>query len=70
MTDVESPFLLSSEVTAISRMGDVTRGRLERDKRFPERIKIGLRKVAYRRCEIEDWARDPAAWVAKQEAQP
>lgn len=58
----ETPFLLPSEVNKISRITDVTRMRLEKSGRFPKRIKIGARKIAWRRSEIEAWTADPEGW--------
>ncbi|MBV9459317.1 MAG: AlpA family phage regulatory protein [Bradyrhizobium sp.] len=63
----ESPFLLNDEVEAISRMGDLARSRLEKLGRFPRRIRIDGRRVAWRRIDIDHWTADPEGW-GKQHA--
>lgn len=65
--NAEIHFLLTKEVTALTRMSDLTRSRLEKRGKFPKRIKIGSRKVAWRRSDIEDWARDPEGWAGRQQ---
>jgi predicted DNA-binding transcriptional regulator AlpA len=67
---IESPFLLPSEVDKISRLSGLTRWRLEKSCRFPKRIKIAGRKVAWRKTEIEAWAADPEGWAGRHDAQP
>lgn len=62
---MESPFLLPDEVDTIARSSDDTRMRQEKKGRFPKRIKIAAKKIAYRKSEIEEWARDPEAWRAR-----
>ena len=57
-----SPFLLPYEVDEITRMCDLTRSRLEKAGRFPKRVRIGNRKIAWRRAEIESWVADPEGW--------
>src|SRR6266550_2099325 len=63
--DLESPFFLPREVDEISRLSDVTRWRREKAGRFPRRVKLSARKVAYRKSEIEDWRRDPEGWAKR-----
>jgi predicted DNA-binding transcriptional regulator AlpA len=58
----ESPFLLPAEVDAITRLHDLTRRRMEARGLFPKRVRIGARKTAHRRSDIETWMRDPDAW--------
>jgi predicted DNA-binding transcriptional regulator AlpA len=60
-----SPFILAREVGKIVLIGDLTRTRQEQLGRFPKRIKLGNRKIAYRRSDIDEWARDPDAWRAR-----
>ncbi len=60
-----SPFYAHPEVRKISLLSDVTRWRQEKLGRFPRRIKITNRKVAYRKSDIDDWARDPEDWRAR-----
>jgi predicted DNA-binding transcriptional regulator AlpA len=58
-----SPFLLSpDEVEQKTLLCDLTRMRQEKLGRFPKRLKIASRRIAYRGGEIEDWLRDPEAW--------
>ena len=49
-------FLLPAEVDAITRSSDLTCSRLEKRGRFPPRIKIANRKIAWRKSDIEAWA--------------
>jgi predicted DNA-binding transcriptional regulator AlpA len=67
MTETISPFILPDEVERITTMCDLTRSRLEKRNRFPKRIRIGSRKIAWRREEINRWVADPEGW-AKQHA--
>jgi hypothetical protein len=67
-----SPFLLPDEVDTIALICDMTRMRQEKLGRFPKRIKLANRKVAYRRTDIEEWSRDPEGWrdrAAQRDAQ-
>jgi predicted DNA-binding transcriptional regulator AlpA len=58
-----SPFLLPpDEVEQKTLLCDLTRMRQEKLGRFPKRVKIASRRIAYRGAEIEDWLRDPEAW--------
>jgi predicted DNA-binding transcriptional regulator AlpA len=57
-----SPFILSKEVDEIVLICDLTRWRREKLGRFPKRIKLANRKVAYRRTDIDEWAEDPEGW--------
>jgi len=61
-------FLLPAEVEQISRLTELTRWRLEKQGRFPKRIKLGTRKIAWRRADIEAWAADPEGWGKQQAA--
>lgn len=63
----ESPFLLDDEVEQRSLLSPTTRWRREKEGRFPRRIKIGARKIAYRRSEILEWESDPEGWAARQQ---
>ena len=62
------PFVLPDEADKISLVSDLTRRRQEKLGRFPERIKLANRKIAYRRSEIEEWSRDPEGWRAARNA--
>jgi predicted DNA-binding transcriptional regulator AlpA len=59
---VVSEFLLSSEVTQITRLKDPTRKRAEQRGLFPARINIAPRRVGWRRTDIESWCADPQGW--------
>ena len=59
--------LLLSEVVDRTRLSDTTLWRLEKAGRFPKRIKIGFKRVAWRAHEIDAWvAAGIDAWVAGQ----
>ena len=62
MEQITSPFVLPDEADKISLLCDLTRRRQEKLGRFPERIKLANRKIAYRRRDIEEWSRDPESW--------
>jgi prophage regulatory protein len=64
-----SPFLLPNEVDHISCISDVTRWRLEKSGRFPKRIRIANRKIAWRKTDIEAWAADPEGWAKRHSNQ-
>jgi prophage regulatory protein len=53
--------LLLNEVTARTRLSDTTLWRLEKVGRFPKRIKIGFKQVAWRAREIDAWISGKAA---------
>jgi hypothetical protein len=67
---MESPFFLQSEVDEVSRICDLTRSRLEKRGLFPKRVRIGARKVAWRKVDIEAWAADPEGWAKQHSARP
>jgi predicted DNA-binding transcriptional regulator AlpA len=62
-------FLLPAEVDAITRIGDLTRWRLEKRGRFPRRLKIANRKIAWRKSGIEAWVADPEGWPMRQQGE-
>jgi predicted DNA-binding transcriptional regulator AlpA len=64
MNEIESPFLLPEEVDARTLTSDPTRWRREKAGKFPKRIKLSARKIAYRRTEILAWEADPEGWRA------
>jgi predicted DNA-binding transcriptional regulator AlpA len=59
---VESPFLIPAEVDALTRTCNMTRVRMEKRGLFPKRVRIGARKMAWRKSDVEEWLRDPSAW--------
>lgn len=70
MSEIETPFLLPDEVDTLTLTSDTTRWRREKVGRFPRRIKIGARKIAYRRSEVLAWTADPEGWRAPAEVTP
>ena len=60
-----SKFFLLDEVRKCVRLSNPTLWRQERAGQFPRRRKLGARKVAYLREEIEAWEADPEGWVAR-----
>jgi prophage regulatory protein len=61
--------LLLDEVTARVRLSDTTLWRLEKVHRFPKRVKIGFKRVAWRAGEIDAWIAIGAdAWAASHKA--
>jgi predicted DNA-binding transcriptional regulator AlpA len=60
-----SPFLFLDEVEEISGFCNLNLSRMEKRRRFPRRFQIGLRRIAWHRSHIEDWAADPEAWCRR-----
>ncbi len=56
--------LLINEVTARARLSDTTLWRLEKAGRFPKRLKIGFKRVAWRAAEIDAWI--AGTWIPPQ----
>ena len=64
---MSTPFLLSlDEVEQRTCLCGLTLMRQEKLGRFPKRVKISSRRIAYRGAEIEDWLRDPEAWRQRE----
>lgn len=59
-----SKFVLSDERRKRVPASEPTLWRQEKAGKFPRRIKIGARKVAHFRSEIELWEQDPSGWAA------
>jgi prophage regulatory protein len=53
---------LLPEVVARTRLSAPTIWRLERKGKFPKRLVIGLRRVAWRAVELDRWMADPASF--------
>lgn len=53
---------LLPEVVARTRLSATTIWRLERKGRFPKRLVIGLRRVAWRSVDVDHWMTDPASF--------
>ncbi len=56
--------LLIDEVTDRARLSGTTLWRLEKVGRFPKRVKIGFKRVAWRAAEIDAWV--CGTWSAAQ----
>jgi prophage regulatory protein len=56
--------LLIDEGTDRARLSDTTLWRLEKAGRFPKRVKIGFKRVAWRAAEINAWV--AGTWVAPE----
>jgi prophage regulatory protein len=67
LTAKPSPELqLLPEVVGRTRLSAVTIWRLERKGKFPKRIVIGFRRVAWRVTDLNRWMADPASFRAEQ----
>jgi predicted DNA-binding transcriptional regulator AlpA len=64
----DSPFLIDREVRIITRTSKMTRVRMEARGLFPKRTRIGARKMAWRKHEVEEWVRDPLGWAQRNSA--
>jgi predicted DNA-binding transcriptional regulator AlpA len=53
--------MLCNELAALVPLSETTIWRYERDGRFPRRIKLGLKRVAWSRREVLDWIAAQAA---------
>ena len=53
---------LLPEVVARTRLSAPTIWRLERKGKFPKRLVIGIRRVAWRVAELDRWMADPASF--------
>lgn len=61
--------LLLPEVTARTRISDTTLWRLEKVGRFPKRLKIGFKRVAWSARDVDAWIAIGAdAWAANHSA--
>lgn len=59
----QSPWLFESELSTYHPVSGSTRRRQEAIGRFPRRIHIGTKVVAWRRADVEAWLADPEAWA-------
>ncbi len=53
--------LLLREVVALTRLSDTTLWRLEKAGRFPKRVKIGFKRIAWRAADVDAWIAGDAA---------
>jgi prophage regulatory protein len=53
---------LLPEVVARTRLSAPTIWRLERKGKFPKRLVIGIRRVAWRVADLDRWMADPASF--------
>jgi predicted DNA-binding transcriptional regulator AlpA len=58
-------FFSPPEVQQITSLRDPTRKRMEQRGPFPKRIRISLRRFAWRRSDITDWVADPEGWCRR-----
>jgi predicted DNA-binding transcriptional regulator AlpA len=65
-----SQFVLPPERRQRIPLSDTTVWRLEQANKFPKRQRIGLRKVAHLRSELDDYEADPEGWVKRQVKSP
>jgi predicted DNA-binding transcriptional regulator AlpA len=63
-TSAGRELLLLPEVAERTRLSDTTLWRLEKAGRFPKRIKIGFKRVAWRAIDIDAWIAGRAAGAA------
>jgi prophage regulatory protein len=61
-TEASPELLLLPEVVARTRLSAATIWRLERKGKFPKRLVIGFRRVAWRVAELDRWMADPASF--------
>jgi prophage regulatory protein len=61
-TELYPEFHLLPEVIARTRLSAPTIWRLERKGKFPKRLVIGFRRVAWRVAELDRWMADPASF--------
>jgi predicted DNA-binding transcriptional regulator AlpA len=67
MADTAPAFLLPEEIDRRVPLSPTTRWREEKKGRFPKRVQISSKRVAYRAAEILDWERDPADWARRHQ---
>ena len=61
-TELPPELQLLPEVVARTRLSAPTIWRLERKGKFPKRLVIGIRRVAWRVTELDRWMADPASF--------
>ncbi len=59
---VTTRFLRKAEILKATGLSDTTIWRLVKNGKFPQPYKIGPNSIAWRECDYERWATDPAAW--------
>jgi prophage regulatory protein len=70
VTTKPSPELqLLPEVVVRTRLSAPTIWRLERKGKFPKRVVIGLRRVAWRVADLDRWMADPTSFKQLEPAQ-
>lgn len=55
-------FLTQAEVSELVKLDRTTIYRRRQNSTFPEPVRIGNRKLAYRESEIRTWMEDPEGW--------
>jgi len=61
-TEPSPELQLLPEVIARTRLSAPTIWRLERKGKFPKRLVIGIRRVAWRVADLDRWMADPASF--------
>ena len=56
--DTSRPLIFSDEVYALVHYSAQQLRRLEENGEFPRRFRIGKNRIAWRRCEVEQWLND------------
>ena len=64
LADQNSQLLLLREVLLRTRLSSTTIWRLEKSGRFPKRLKIGVKRVAWRSADVDAWLAAKVAEVA------
>jgi prophage regulatory protein len=59
--EARKELLLLGEVVERTRISDRTLSRLEKAGRFPKRVKIGFKRIAWRTADIDAWIAGDAA---------
>lgn len=59
-----SPWLFEEELATLHPVSGSTRRRQEAEGKFPRRIHLGTKVIAWRRTDVEAWIADPEGWAA------
>lgn len=61
--DDRDSFYRMEDILKITNVSRQTLWRWEKQARFPRRVTLGLRCVGWRKSEVQEWQKDPAAWA-------
>jgi predicted DNA-binding transcriptional regulator AlpA len=67
MAETPVSWLLPEEVDVRFPVSRTTRWREEKKGRFPRRVQISSKRVAYRAAEIIEWEKDPTDWARRHQ---